>query len=172
MRHHHATARRNRRGTNLIEFALTLPAFMMLLAVLFDFGWLFFQQAMMDAAIHEGCRAGAVVDPEAQDPETVAKDTILTSLNAAGQACPASTPVASRVELAEAAGEDESTGAVLEDDQECAVILDRVGERPAISMQCEVQRRYEPLFGLVPSPEVITSSTRMRFEWQDLVDGS
>mgnify|MGYP001804268774 CR=1 FL=1 len=35
-----------------------------------------------------------------------------------------------------------------------------------------MDRDYTPLFGLVPSPDYIGSRSLMRFEWQDLVDGT
>ena len=137
-------ARRRRRGAHVVEFALTLPAFVMILAGTFDFGWLFFQQAMLDNAVHEGCRAGAVVDPASANPEDTAEDKIRELLDNTGQKCP--------------------------DDSTCEVTMSRTGVRPAISLRCDVERNYSPLFGMVPHPDRIGSRTLVRFEWQDLVD--
>jgi len=142
--HRSRKPRRRRRGAHVIEFALTLPAFVALMAAMFDFGWLFFQQAMLDNAIHEGCRAGAVVDPASAVPEDVAEAEIRRLLDSTGQKCP--------------------------DDSSCTVSFTRTGARPAISLRCEVDRAYSPLFGMVPAPDRIGSRTLMRFEWQDLVD--
>ncbi|MFK7928438.1 MAG: TadE/TadG family type IV pilus assembly protein [Myxococcota bacterium] len=134
--------RRSRFGAHVIEFALTLPAFTLLLAAIFDMGWLFYQQAMLDNAMHEGCRAGAVMDPETAGPEAVARDEILTLLARFGQPCRG----------------------------DCSVEFEREGALPALYMTCKVDRDYNALFGMVPTPERIGSQTLIRFEWQDQIE--
>lgn len=133
--------RRNRVGAHIVEFALTLPVFTLLLAAIFDMGWLFYQQAMLDNAMHEGCRAGAIMDPDSNQPEAAARSEIMRLLAKVGQKC----------------GGD------------CNVRFERGGALPAISMTCWVERDYNALFGLVPTPERIGSQTLIRFEWQDQI---
>lgn len=166
MTHNPVRSRRRRLGAHTVEFALTLPAFVFIMAAMFDFGWLFYQQAMLDSAIHQGCRAGAVVDPEDDVPEDVATETILASMDAFGQACPDDGTALSMDDL-DTNGEGER---VFKTNQQCGVFMEKTGSRPAISMDCTVVKKFEPLFGLVPAPETIGANTVMRFEWQDLVD--
>lgn len=154
-----------RRGAHSLEFALTLPVFVLILAATFDMGWLFFQQAMLDNAMHEGCRAGAVIDPEQGVPEDVAEEEMRGMLASVGQECGGS------------ASDDGDTDTDppergIGDPQTCDFSFSRQGSRPAISLKCEVVRSYTPPFGLVPHPDYIGSQTLMRFEWQDLVDES
>ena len=46
-------------GSTVLEFALTLPLFLLLFSAVIDFGWLFYEQSALDGAIHDGCRKGA-----------------------------------------------------------------------------------------------------------------
>jgi Flp pilus assembly protein TadG len=53
-------ALRGGRGVALIEFALVLPLFFLLLAAIIDFGILFFDQHTLQFATREGARLGLV----------------------------------------------------------------------------------------------------------------
>jgi hypothetical protein len=130
--------RQKRRGSSAMEFALTFPAFIFIVAIFTDYGWVFFQKAMLDNAIHEGCRAGAVADPQNVDPHTVADDRIKDQLEAVGLPCSA-----------------------------CVVTLEDRGAAPAISLFCQVQRPTTALWGFVPIPPNMSSSTLLRYEFQD-----
>ncbi len=130
--------RRRRGGASALEFALTLPGFVALIAIFIDYGWLFFNQAMIDTAVNSGCRAGAVTDPDNDDPFTVARDEIEAILTA-----------------------------VSVQDTTPDIDLDVRGVSPAVSLYCEVEVDYVPLFGFIPTPDELDSATYIRFEWQD-----
>lgn len=79
------TPTRSRRGAYTLELALTLPFWLALVAGIADTAWLLHQRAQLAAAVHEGCRAGALVDPgdagERLDlAEGAARDRMLTFL--------------------------------------------------------------------------------------------
>lgn len=133
-------ARRSaRRGGSAIEFALTMPVFVAFLAVMVDYGWVFFQQANLDNTVHRGCRQGAVTDPVRADPEVVARTRMEADLERLNVACGAG----------------------------CVINIETRGVYPAISMFCDIRAPYTGLFGLVPTPDFINASTLMRYEWQD-----
>jgi hypothetical protein len=67
------TRRSRRRGSEAIEFALTLPWFLLLLSGVMDFSWYFFTTWRLSASLREGARIGSVT-PEADDPVGVAED--------------------------------------------------------------------------------------------------
>jgi hypothetical protein len=58
---------RNKRGVTLIEFALVLPIFLVLVAAILDFGLLFFVQHALQFATREGARL-ALVGRQLTDP--------------------------------------------------------------------------------------------------------
>lgn len=132
-------SRRARRGASAIEFALTMPAFVLLLALFTDYGWLFFQQANLDNAVHRGCRTGAVTDPLRESPEDAARASIAADLTLFGVRC----------------------------DGGCVTRIETRGAHPSISMFCAIDAPYEPLFGLAATPARIQATTLMRYEWQD-----
>lgn len=137
--------RRNRRGGNAIEFALTFPLFLMVLVGLMDYGYLFAMQAGIDNATSIACREGAMVDPAkgAGMPEAKA-DAVFAdraSIFCAGVTC-------------DWHATDLSAGAYAP---------------PNRTMKCEVTRPMTSLLGFLPSsmyPTEITSASYYRFEWQ------
>lgn len=66
----------NHRGTTVVEFALVLPFFLMLIFAIVDFGWYFFVQHTLQFATREGTRLGQVLSG---DPET-RKGAIITKI--------------------------------------------------------------------------------------------
>jgi len=63
-----ATGRlRRRRGSNAVEFALTLPILITLLLGLVDYGWFFLRQALIVNAAREAVRAGSLQSPADTD---------------------------------------------------------------------------------------------------------
>lgn len=58
-----AALQAQRRGSTAIEFAMLFPAFFTITVGLIDGSWIIFQRIAMEAAIQEGCRAGAILDP-------------------------------------------------------------------------------------------------------------
>jgi Flp pilus assembly protein TadG len=59
--------RGSRRGSQAVEFALTLPLLSMLLLGLVDYGWYFLRQSMVVNAVREAMRLGALQTPESTD---------------------------------------------------------------------------------------------------------
>ena len=57
----------NHKGTTVVEFALVLPLFLMLIFAIVDFGWYFFVQHTVQFATREGTRLAQVLSG---DPET------------------------------------------------------------------------------------------------------
>jgi hypothetical protein len=55
--------RRSRRGANALEFALTLPVFLVFMLGVVDYGYLMMCKALLDASLMEGTREGAITDP-------------------------------------------------------------------------------------------------------------
>jgi Flp pilus assembly protein TadG len=73
--------KRSRRGSNAIEFALTLPVFVILLSGMIDFSWYFFTGWRVSSAVREGLRVGSLT-PTSDDPVGEAE----TAVNNAGTA--------------------------------------------------------------------------------------
>ena len=128
----------------MVEFALTLPAFTLVIVASMDFGWLFFQRSALDSSASIGCRSGALVDPGQAD-------IYLSDLQSAAQA--------SMVQAFEEAGGDCSTGA-------CTTSVSTFGDVPGRSLQCSVSYEFTPLIGWVVDPLTLQSSQIVRMEWQ------
>ena len=137
--------RRQRRGTNAVEFALVLPTFVLLLFAVMDFGWLFFQRATLDIAATSGCRAGALVDPGVNEADM---DRV---------------QIAAFREMKEQlyrSGGGECTEAT------CYVDVFAYGDPPGRSLICAIGKEFEPLVGFALGPQTLESSIAVRMEWQ------
>ncbi len=132
-------SRRSRKGTNIVEFAMTLPMFILVMFALVDFGWYFGGMSILDAAVTEGCRAASLVDPLLGDPEFTA-ETIMTDFL---EAMP-----------------------IVECGDGCVIDATIVGEIPAKSIQCTIVNESQPILGWVALPTHQATSALMRFEWQ------
>lgn len=131
---------RLRHGTNVVEFALTLPIFLALLGGVMDYGWLFMNKAMADSAVAKGCRDGSIVDPRHGDPKAVAlasMDHWFSAVN--GSSC-------------QARGWCHA---------------DLSGTAPTRMLVCSVSFPIHPLLGLTASPTELHSYTITRMEWQN-----
>jgi hypothetical protein len=131
--------RRSRRGANIIEFAMTLPFFVLMMFALIDFGWYFGGVSILNAAVTEGCRSASLVDPLLGDPEAIA-EAVMTDFLA--------------------------TVPVVRCDDDCFVDAVVVGSVPLKSIQCTVSLNHESILGWIPLPQQQSSSAMMRFEWQ------
>ena len=67
-RTHHSSRRRPGRGQSLVEFALVLPVFLLILAAIVDFGMGLYTSITVTNAAREGARLG-VVDSDTADIE-------------------------------------------------------------------------------------------------------
>lgn len=133
--------RRQRRGANALEFALTLPIFFSFFSGIIDCGWLFFQQSALDSAVHEGCRRGATLDPGVNNINLYTlqstTDTAITSaMSQAGVAC-----------------------------VDCGVEIRQLYSYPATSLRCAVSNTFTPLIGVMPV-NTLTSVAVVRMEIQ------
>jgi hypothetical protein len=72
---------RNRRGSQVVEFALILPIFLILTLGTIDITWFMLQKFTVTDAVASGCRTGALsgIDPET-DPAWIARTAILDNL--------------------------------------------------------------------------------------------
>ena len=72
---------RNRRGSQIVEFAMILPVFLIIVFGGIDFTWYILQRFSITDAVASGCRAGALtgVDEEA-DPALAAGTAIMDNL--------------------------------------------------------------------------------------------
>lgn len=65
-----------KRGANAIEYALTLPIVIVLVFAIAEYGYYFYQRSAVAGAVHDGCRSGALVSPDTDDPIEVARRRI------------------------------------------------------------------------------------------------
>jgi hypothetical protein len=131
--------RRKRRGANAVEFALTIPYFLLITFIMIDWGWYFGVRAAMEALVSVGCRNAALTDPMLVDVPAVTQDALGEMLNAIpGATCGAG----------------------------CIIEVAEVGEVPGRSLLCKASLPYTPLtnFGIAPSH--LATATIMRYEWQ------
>ena len=52
--------RKSEKGQAMVEFALLLPVLLLLLCAIIDFGWLYFNQLLLNNAAREGARYAAI----------------------------------------------------------------------------------------------------------------
>ncbi|MEN0061290.1 MAG: TadE family protein [Myxococcota bacterium] len=78
---------RTRRGANAVEFALTIPFFVMFLFGTLHAGFLFFYWAMGSEAARRGCAEGAEIAEATGDPQLVAQQSMTAFLSTAGLDC-------------------------------------------------------------------------------------
>ncbi|MFH1465317.1 MAG: TadE family protein [Pseudomonadota bacterium] len=135
---------RRRGGGNAIEFALLLPLWVLIIAATMDFGWIFYHQAVLDAAANMGCRSGSLLDPgdldeslEMVEEATTARMTaVLTSFGG------------------------------FEDPDDFILSVSTTGVPPSRSLLCEVSTEVEPLTGLVTTTRTLRANQVARLEWQ------
>jgi hypothetical protein len=133
--------RHGRRGGAAIEFALTLPAFIVLLTGVIDTGWLYYQQSALDAGVHAGCRRGSLRDVGVGDANW-------TEVEALTVAAIREEVLASGVDCAG-----------------CDVQIESLYLPPARSFRCTITRETRPLAGLLPAID-IDSQIVVRLEVQ------
>jgi len=136
--------RRRERGSNLVEFALLFPLYLLVVAITFDFGWYFFMRAVAQTAVRDGCRAGAVIPPD-DNPDTEAQGRIAGTMG---------TFTFSSVDC-------ESVG-----DTSCTIDITTSGASPAESLVCTIEVDYPGMTGLIPMPEKVRARSTVLFELQ------
>jgi len=136
--------RTKRRGANAIEFGLTMPVFFAMIMGVIDFGYYFGAQAILDAAVLEGTREGAITDPASgADLEQIGEDRM--------------EQIASMI-----CGSDCTYQCI---DQ--TVTLNVAGDNEQVrELVCEVNWAMTPLVGFVPMPPNVNAKGRQILEWQ------
>lgn len=130
----------SRRGAAAIEFALCFPIFVAILFGILEYGWIFYEQANVIAAVRSGARFGVTQDPDTQPSYlTDAEDTVRDSL--AGLGIRAS----------------DLTDATIE-----ATVSPSTSATDLLTVACTVP--YTPVVGLIPTPTQITYSMTMLME--------
>ncbi len=131
--------RRARRGSNVVEFALTLPIFFGIVMALVDFGWLYATQAGIHNLAAMACREGAMIDPEFGSPQATATSWITANSHLFCQ-----------------------TGCTV-------TVTDRdsgVNAVPNRTLECQITKNFTPLVGLTAMPPALTTTSQYRLEWQ------
>ena len=85
---------RSSKGQALVEFALVLPVFLMVLFGIIDGGRYVFQNNVLSQAAREGARvaaaeAGWIGKTTAEDPSCVGSEALITAANPGAHVCPA-----------------------------------------------------------------------------------
>ena len=125
-----------RRGANAVEFALTLPVFIFFMTGVFDYGYLMMSKAVLDAAVSEGIREGAISDPGlVPDIEVIAENRAQEN---AAVLCGGS----------------------------CTFVCTDSGTSPNRQLTCTGTWPTTPLVGFVPFPAQLTTTSRQLLEWQ------
>lgn len=115
---------------------------MVILSAMFEYGWIFFMRSTLIIATREGCRTGAVVPPDdSPSPESVAEQAIVDYMTQFNMDC-----------------SDESAN--------CEITVTTNGDSPSETLVCNTIVQYNPITGLVPYPEEVTSQAITLFELQ------
>jgi uncharacterized membrane protein len=127
-----------RGGGVSVEFALTLPLLLILLAGVVDYGWYFFVQSAVLNAAKDAVRMGVVADM-GEDPGDLAEEIMTEVLDDAGLPCGGTCTVTGNITVIS-------------------------GYR---LLEIEVDRPFDPIVGLVPTPGANAVAYRMLLEQQD-----
>jgi Flp pilus assembly protein TadG len=127
-----------RRAGAAVEFALTLPVLIILLAGVVDYGWYYFVQGAVHNAAKDAVRMG-VVAQAGENPADLAEQVMNDVLDDAGLSCSGTCTV---------------TGA----------ITVQSGYR---LLEVTVERPFDPIVGLVPTPTNNAIAYTMLLESQD-----
>ena len=135
-------ARRKRRGTNVVEFALLLPVYITFMFGALDLCWVFYHRSAAYAGTVEGCRAGSLLDPGRSE------------LQLPGVLSATHTAIYDRIPLCE--------------DGACTLSIRATNVTPARSLLCESTVRIPSLLGLFT--DTVTTGSTFRMEYQRYVD--
>ena len=126
-----------RRGAAAVEFALTLPVVLVIATAILDYSWFLNRSADVLTAVREGTRHGATIEQD-DDPGAEAVTHTEAALNGYGFTCSGS----------------------------CSVnaFVGEVDGMATVSVQATVP--YEPIVGLVPTPENMGATLVMALEDQ------
>lgn len=129
---------RRQRGVAAVEMAVVLTLLCTLLFGIMEFGWVFYQQSNVTAAVREGVRVGVTVSPAA-------------SPDAAATAVNRTTAVLSQLHV-------DLAGA--------SINANYAGTVPARTLTVTARVPYKKLIGFVPAPSSLGYSMTMMLELQ------
>ena len=132
---------RVRRGASALEFALTLPVVMFVLAGILEYGWYLFQLSNVVHALRDGTRIGVTVPLSSDTPPTTrAEEHARAVMNGLGVPC--------------------------EDGDGCIVtaIISPSDEFDVLNLTIEVD--YTPIVGLLPAPSLLQGTFTMMMQEQ------
>jgi len=132
---------RLRRGASALEFALTLPIVMAVLAGILEYGWYLFQLSNVVHALRDGTRIGVTVPlDEEESPSARAETHARAVLDGLGVPCT--------------------------DGGGCTVsaVVGPSSDVSTLTMSIEVD--YTPIVGLLPSPSLLQGTFTMMMQEQ------
>ena len=139
---------RKKRGANAIEFALTLPVFLVLFMGGMDWGWYFFMRAQVVNSTLIGCEMGSRVHPDsAVTAETTAENQMNTRFKELGWRCA-------------------SLGSICDYEINTWLESGDVSFGEHKTLRCGAILPFTPLTGYVRVPKTITVSSEQRMEFQ------
>ena len=131
-----------RRGASALEFALTLPVVMLVLAGILEYGWYLFQLSNVVHALRDGTRIGVTVPLASPTPPTTrAEEHARAVLNGLGVPC--------------------------EDGDGCIVtaVINPSDDFDVLNLTIEVD--YTPIVGLLPAPGLLQGTFTMMMQEQE-----
>ena len=129
-----------RRAAAAVEFALTLPILMVLLSSILDYGWYFWRRSALTMITADAVRLGvAIPRSSTPGPETMAEIYAQTMMMDAGVPCP---------------GPD------------CVMQTTRESHGGYSFLRLQTTLQYEPLVGMVPTPDTVRAFSTMMLEDQ------
>lgn len=131
--------RRNRKGSNAVEFALSMPILAILLLGVMDYGWMFTRTQAVVAAAREGARAAALDSGNTGDPEGACSARGVSALTDLGYN-------ASDITVTPTLNAGTGT------------------ETDPRRLTCTVTFAYEPLIGFVPGPSQLQAALTVRLK--------
>jgi len=132
------TRRERQRGSAAVEFALVLPLLLTVVFGMAEYGWIFYQQFNLAAAVRDGLRQGVTVSQTATpDPRTTAVQRAQANLQTVG-IVPASVTLTATYS----------------------------GSTPTRTMTLSATMAYKKLVGFVPTPPSLQYAMTMMLEMQ------
>lgn len=131
---------RPRRGAAALEFALCFPLFIAILFGILEFGWVFYEQANVIAAVRSGVRMGVTQDPTANPAYlTDAEETVRNALAGLG------------------IRPSDLTNATI-----TATTSPSASATEMLTVSCQIP--YTPVVGMIPTPSTVSYSMTMLME--------
>lgn len=133
---------RCRRGASAVEFALLMPVFVGIVFGLVEYSWLTFRTQEVAAAVQNGCRSSATIDPGLNERDmdlvlSAARSRMVTAYQHGGGTC-----------------------------ADCVAAAVAVGTLPNRAVQCSLSVPFDALTGFLPTPARVRVGAVSRLEYQ------